>query len=100
MLDIGDVCLFEITYTKTDDNLKIWIDTAENVEITIVDGYSAHPYSLNSSQVLKYYSKLMYEGDEFEVGDYWFRNNLTFGGKAYIFIKSTSNYGYSTFYYG
>ena len=42
----------------------------------------------------------MYEGDEFEVGDYWFKNNLTFGGKAYLFIKCTPSSGYATFYYG
>jgi hypothetical protein len=43
-------------------------------------------------------SKLMYEGDEFEVGDYWY--DMKDGGKAYLFIKSTEEYAYAEFTYG
>ena len=98
-MEAGDVCMYEIQYTQTDNNLKIWIDSATNMEITVVDGLSTHPYQITGT--MNYFPKLMYEGDEFEVGDYWYeQKNMTFGGKAYLFLKSTETYGYATFTYG
>ncbi len=35
----------------------------------------------------------MYEGDEFELGDSWYKSNVTQFGRAYLFIKSTDNGG-------
>lgn len=40
----GDVCVFEISYSKTDDDLKVWFSKMTNVEVTIADGFKQHPY--------------------------------------------------------
>lgn len=55
-----------------------------------------HPYKTTGS--INFISKPMSNGDEFEVGDAWY--NITQGGKAYLFIKSTATYGQSSFIYG
>lgn len=86
LLEIGDVCVFEINYDKVDYNYKLWVTKSKNMEITIVDGFSKHPYLVNNG-TMTFISKLLKEGDEFEVGDAWY--NLTYGGKAYLFLKST-----------
>ncbi len=41
----GDVCMWSITYTQVDSNLKVWIEKLVDGEITIVDGLSSHPYN-------------------------------------------------------
>jgi hypothetical protein len=43
-------------------------------------------------------SKLLDEGVEFEVGDAWY--NISYGGKAYLFLRAKSTGGYATFSYG
>lgn len=96
LLEQGDVCVFELNYGSVDNNYKVWVTKTSNVEVTIADGFSVHP--LTTTQKVNFVSKLMYEGDEFEVGDYWY--NITTGGKAYVFIKATTTYGYANFSYG
>eukprot|EP00347_Sterkiella_histriomuscorum_P014475 403360734 len=96
LLEVGDICVFEINYGSADSNLKLWLTKLSNVEVTIADGFQKHPYETTGS--LTFVSKLLSEGDEFEVGDYWY--NITQGGKAYLFIKSKSTYGYAHFSYG
>ena len=44
LMELGDVCVFEINYNSVDDNLKIWPTKVSNMEITIVDGFTKHPY--------------------------------------------------------
>jgi hypothetical protein len=47
---------------------------------------------------MTFVSKILAEGDEFEVGDAWY--NLTYGGKAYIFLRSKNSGGYAYFSFG
>ena len=92
----GDVCVFEITYNSVDDNLKVWFSKMTNVEVTIADGFKKHPYQITGN--FTFVSLLLKSSDTFEVGDYWY--NITSAGKAYLFIKCTSTYGYASFSYG
>ncbi|CDW72148.1 UNKNOWN [Stylonychia lemnae] len=96
LLEQGDVCVFEINYKEVDNNLKIWPTKLSNVEVTIADGFNKHPYQIVSN--FTFISLLLKDGDEFEVGDAWY--NMTYGGKAYLFIKATSTYGQAKFTYG
>ena len=96
LLEDGDVCVFEINYFQVDNNLKVWPTKMTNVEVTIVDGFDKHPYLITGN--FTFLSLLLKDGDEFEVGDAWY--NMTYGGKAYLFIRSTSTYGTASFSYG
>jgi len=88
--------VFEISYTQVDDNLKIWFSKMTNVEVTIADGFSKHPYLTTGN--MTFITKSLTGSDEFEVGDYFY--NISTAGKAYLFIKCTSTYGYASFTYG
>ena len=43
-LDQGDVCMYEITYPSANSNWKVWVTSMTNMEITIADGFTEHPY--------------------------------------------------------
>ena len=88
--------MWEIVYSQTDDNLKVWIEKLVDGEVTIVDGLSGHPYSTTGN--LTFVSQLIAEGDEFEIGDKW--NNITKGGSAYLFFKAKASGAYMYFNYG
>lgn len=89
--------MYEIQYSQVDNNLKIWIDSLSDAEVTIVDGFSDHPYFLDLKKV-SVNDQLMDVGDSFEVGDAWY--NVTYGGRAFLFIKAKSSGASCTFFYG
>ena len=39
LLEVGDICVFEINYGSADSNLKLWLTKLSNVEVTIADGF-------------------------------------------------------------
>lgn len=71
-MEKGDICVYEINYDKNDNDFKIKINSAKNVDITVADAYAQHPYLMTST--IKDINMTLHEDDEFEVGDEWYKN--------------------------
>ena len=98
-LSIGDVCMFEIRYQGRDQNYKLWFDTIDGAEITLIDGIRIHPWLDPNVLNEDYINRTLNVGDVHEFGDSYY--NYTYPGMGYVFIKATElnanvvfNYGY------
>ena len=91
--------MYELDYSDALTEQKVWVNTANKAEISLVDGIRIHPWLdvkvLNETFLLK---KMLPTDDPQELGDTWY--NMTKRGKAYLFIKSTDIGGSVTFSYG
>jgi hypothetical protein len=96
-MDQGDICMYEITYPSANSDWKVWVTSATDMEITVADGFQMHPYLYNDTN-LTFITKLLNNGDEFELGDAWY--NFTTGGKAYIFFRALSSGASANMNYG
>lgn len=97
-MELGDICMYEIHYNGTDTQQKIWFDTINKAEVTLIDGMRVHPWV--DPKVLKdtFVSQSCDLSTTYEFGDSWY--NVTYPGRAYIFVKSTDSGGAVTFNYG
>lgn len=90
--------MYELHYSATNSDFKIWIDSKHRAEITVIDGIRTHPWL--DSQVLKedYVNRSLSEEDIHEFGDSWY--NFTAPGMAYLFIKATDHNAKVSFSFG
>lgn len=91
--------MYELIYDDSGQEHKVWIESSNKAEISLVDGIRIHPWLdkkvLNETFLLK---KLTPDDDPHELGDSWY--NMTTRGRAYLFIKATDTVGSVTFSYG
>ncbi len=90
--------MYELLYSGTNSEFKIWIDSIYRAEITLIDGIRTHPWL--DSNVLKenFINKSMSTDDIHEFGDSWY--NFTSPGKSYLFIKATDYNAKVSFSFG
>jgi hypothetical protein len=91
--------MYEFNYNGTDTEFKIWIEVVDDVEITLIDGIRVHPWVDPLVMKEQFVTKAMSEEDIHEFGDSWY-NYTVKSGRAFLFLKSTSNAAAATFSYG
>ena len=90
--------MYELHYSGTNSEFKVWIDSKNRAEITLIDGIRIHPWL--DSRVLKenFVNKSLSGEDIHEFGDSWY--NFTTPGMAYLFIKATDYNAKVSFSFG
>jgi hypothetical protein len=90
--------MYELLYTGTNQQMKIWVDSKSRSEVTLIDGLRVHPWL--DPTVLKdnYYNQSLTTDDIYEFGDLWY--NLTYPGRAFLFIKATDFSASASFSFG
>jgi hypothetical protein len=89
--------MYQFSYGALKNN-KVWIDTIQDAEVTIVDGIREHPYRDPTVIDDNYFQQMLSQGDFHTFGDGWY--NMSNIGTSYLFIKGTGSNPKVTFSYG
>jgi hypothetical protein len=90
--------MYELHYSGTNSEFKIWVDSKTRAEITLIDGIRTHPW-LDPRVLKENFVNKSLSGEEIhEFGDSWY--NFTAPGMAFLFIKATDYNAKVSFSFG
>ena len=69
--------MYQFNYNGSDQSYKIWFDTMDNAEVTLIDGIRIHPWLDETALSTPYLSQFMTLTDNHEFGDSWYAQNYT-----------------------
>jgi hypothetical protein len=68
-LDVGDICMYELQYSGTNNDFRLWFDSINRAEITLIDGIRTHPWLDQNVFKENFVNRSMTSDDDHEFGD-------------------------------